>query len=87
MSGRRYFEPGMATPNKTPSKGKGRSTRPYAATCVTALKMGIGISDLRQMSLTTVLNLVGAYAELSAPEGEEGGTREATQQDIDALLS
>ena len=88
MSDRGCFEPGLASPRKPPNKGnKGRhSDRPYAAACVSALRLGLAVSDLHQMPLTTVLDLVREYVDMSSPE-ERDDVRRGTKADLDALFS
>lgn len=61
-------------------------SRPYTGMLLSLLKLGFSTADLRALPLTMCLEFIGAHNEMAgAPE--EGGTREATQADIQRMLA
>lgn len=53
---------------------------PYTAMAVSALRMGLSYSELAGMPFPRLVMMLREWADMNSPE--QGGARQATQQDI-----
>jgi len=66
------------------NKGQGNVTkRKYASLLVSGMKLGFSFNEVVSMRLPMLNKLISAHNE----QYQQGGTREATQADIDRMLA
>lgn len=75
----------MDPPKPRKQNGRGRSSAPYTSLAIAAMQSGLTFDEARSMGLARLMWFVSAWAEMNSVP-EDGGAREATQEDIDAIL-